>query len=62
LSYEHTFDFIGTSGVLCVTAAGEQMPSYFLFVTNPDPPRNSEQSFLAVRTPGRKQSTLSPAI
>jgi hypothetical protein len=47
LTYEYTSDATGTSGELYVTAAGEELPSYFLFGTETDPPPNSAQSFLA---------------
>jgi hypothetical protein len=30
-----------------VTAAGEELPAYFVFGTETDPPPNSQQSFLA---------------
>src|SRR5271165_655654 len=67
LTYEYTPDLIGTSGELYVTAAGEELPRYFLFGTETDPPPNSEQSFLAnwwfTSPHGRmKQSTLFPEI
>src|ERR1700730_13234862 len=47
LTYEFTPDSSGTSGQLYVTAAGEEVPAYFLFGTETDPPPNSQQSFLA---------------
>jgi hypothetical protein len=50
-----------------VTAAGEELPAYFLFGTETDPPPNSQQSFLAnwwfTGPEGRmKQSTSFPVI
>jgi hypothetical protein len=67
LSYEYTPDVTSTSGELYVTAVGEELPSYFLFGTETDPPPNSAQSFLAnwwFTTPHgqMKQSTLFPGI
>lgn len=67
LIYEYTPDSSGLSGELYVTAAGEDLPSYFLFGTETEPPPNSQQTFLAnwwfTGPEGRmKQSTLFPAI
>jgi len=67
LTYEYTPDATGTAGELYVTAVGEELPSYFLFGTETEPPPNSAQSFLAnwwFTSPyGRmKQSTLFPVI
>lgn len=67
LAYEYTPAPDGLSGELYVTAAGEELPSYFLFGTEAEPPLNSQQSFLAnwwfTGPEGRmKQSTLFPAI
>jgi hypothetical protein len=66
LTYEYTPAPDGLSGALYVSAAGE-LPSYFLFGTEAEPPPNSQQSFLAnwwFSSPeGRmKQSTLFPVI
>jgi hypothetical protein len=67
LTYEYTPDPSGLSGELYVAAAGEELPSYFLFGTETEPPPNSQQSFLAnwwfTGPEGRmKQSTLFPVI
>ena len=67
LTYEYTADLTGLAGELYVTAAGEELPAYFLFGTETEPPPNSQQSFLAnwwfTGPEGRmKQSTLFPAI
>jgi hypothetical protein len=67
LTYEYTSDPSGLSGALYVTAAGEELPSYFLFGTETEPPPNSRQTFLAnwwfTAPEGRmKQSTLFPVI
>jgi hypothetical protein len=67
LTYEYTPDPSGLSGALYVTAAGEELPSYFLFGTETEPPPNSRQTFLAnwwfTGPEGRmKQSTLFPVI
>ena len=67
LTYEFTPDSSGTSGQLYVTAAGEELPAYFLFGTETDPPPNSQQSFLAnwwfTGHGGKmKQSTSFPVI
>ena len=67
LTYEYTADSTGLAGELYVTAAGEELPAYFLFGTETEPPPNSQQSFLAnwwfTGPEGRmKQSTLFPAI
>ena len=47
LAYEFTPDSSHTSGQLYVTAAGEELPAYFLSGTETEPPANSQQSFLA---------------
>jgi hypothetical protein len=47
LTYEYTPDSSGAPGQLYVTAAGEELPAYFLFGSETDPPPNSQQSFLA---------------
>jgi hypothetical protein len=67
LTYEYTPDSSGASGQLYVTAAGDELPAYFLFGTESDPPPNSQQSFLAnwwFTGPGgrMKQSTSFPVI
>jgi hypothetical protein len=67
LADEYTPDPNGLSGALYVSAAGEDLPPYFLFGTETEPPPNSQQSFLAnwwfTGPLGRmKQSTLFPAI
>jgi hypothetical protein len=67
LTYEYTADPSGLSGQLYVTAAGEELASYFLFGTETEPPPNSPQIFLAnwwfTGPEGRmKQSTLFPLI
>jgi hypothetical protein len=67
LSYEFTPNQDGTSGQLYVAASGIDLPPYFLFGTETEPPPNSEQSFLAnwwFAAPGgrMKQSTTFPAI
>lgn len=67
LTYEFTPDAIGGSGELYVSAAGEDLPSYFLFGTETEPPPKSQQTFLAnwwfTGPEGRmKQSTLFPVI
>jgi hypothetical protein len=67
LTYEFTPDSSGTSGQLYVTAAGEELPAYFLFGTETDPPPNSQQSFLANwwftgHGSKMKQSTSFPVI
>jgi hypothetical protein len=67
LTYEYTPDASSLSGELYVSAAGEELPSYFLFGTETEPPPNSQQSFLAnwwfTGPEGRmKQSTLFPVI
>lgn len=67
LTYEYTADSTGLAGELYVTAAGEELPAYFLFGTGTEPPPNSQESFLAnwwfTGTEGRmKQSTLFPVI
>jgi hypothetical protein len=50
-----------------LTAAGDELPAYFLFGTETDPPSNSQQSFLAnwwfIGDAGKmKQSTSFPVI
>jgi hypothetical protein len=68
LTYEYTPDSSGVSGQLYVTAAGEELPAYFLFGTETEPPPNSQQKFLAnwwfTGDDGRrmKQSTSFPVI
>lgn len=67
LTYEYTLDASGFSGELYVSAAGVELPSYFLFGTGSEPPPNSQQTFLANwRFTGPfaqiKQSTLLPVI
>jgi hypothetical protein len=67
LTYQHTPDASGQSGQLYVSAAGEELPPYFLFGTETEPPPNSQQRFLAnwwfTGPEGRmKQSTLFPVI
>ena len=67
LTYEYTPDSSNASGQLYVTAAGDELPAYFFFGTETDPPPNSQQSFLAnwwfTGDSGRmKQSTSFPAI
>ena len=68
LTYEYTpVEAAGASGQLYVTAAGEELPAYFLFGTETDPPPNSQQSFLAnwwfTGDAGKiKQSTSFPVI
>jgi hypothetical protein len=67
LTYEYTPAPDGLSGELYATAAGEELPAYFLFGTETEPPPNLQQSFLAnwwfTGPEGRmKQSTLFPAI
>jgi hypothetical protein len=67
LTYQYTPDPIGTSSELYVAAAGQDLPAYFLFGTESDPPPNSQQSFLAnwwFTGDGSKmkQSTSFPAI
>jgi hypothetical protein len=67
LTYEYTPAPDGLSGEFYMSAAGEELPSYFLFGAAAEPPPNSQQSFLAnwwfTGPEGRmKQSTLFPAI
>jgi hypothetical protein len=68
LTYEYTpSETNGASGQLYVTATGEELPAYFLFGIENDPPPNSQQSFLAnwwfTGDAGKmKQSTLFPVI
>jgi hypothetical protein len=67
LTYEYSADPSRLSGEFYVTAAGEELPSYFLFGTETEPPPNSQQIFLAnwwfTGPEGRmKQSTLFPMI
>ena len=68
LTYEYTPAEAGdNSGQLYVTAAGDELPAYFLFGTETDPPFNSQQSFLAnwwfTGDAGKvKQSTSFPVI
>jgi hypothetical protein len=68
LTYQYTpGEASGASGQLYVTAAGEELPAYFLFGTEIDPPPNSQQSFLAnwwfSGDAGKmKQSTSFPVI
>ena len=67
LTYEYTSDPSGVSGQLYVTAAGGDLPAYFLFGTETDPLPNSQQSFLAnwwfTGYGGKmKQSTSFPVI
>ena len=67
LTYEYTPDSSELAGELYATAAGEELPAYFLFGAETEPPPNSQQSFLAnwwFTGPGGrvKQSTLFPAI
>jgi hypothetical protein len=67
LTYEFTPDASDDSGELFVSAAGEDLPSYFLFGTETEPPPNSQQTFSAnwwfTGPEGRmKQSTLFPVI
>jgi hypothetical protein len=67
LTYEYSPDWSGLSGQLYVSRAGEELPSYFSFGTETEPPPNSQQSLLAnwwfTDPEGRmEQSTLFPAI
>jgi len=68
LTYEYTSaEASGIVGQIYVTAAGEELPAYFLFGTETDPPLNSQQSFLAnwwfTGDAGKmKQSTSFPVI
>jgi hypothetical protein len=67
LTYEYTLAPDGLSGELYATAAGEELPAYFLFGTETEPPPTSQQSFLAnwwfTGPEGwMKQSTLFPVI
>jgi hypothetical protein len=67
LTYEYTTDSSGLAGDLYVSAAGEELLSYFLFGTETKPPPNSQQRFLAnwwfTGPLGQmKQSTLLPVI
>jgi len=67
LTYEYTPDSSDLSGELYVSAAGEDLPPYFLFGSETEPPPSSQQTFLTnwwfTGPEGRmKQSTLFPAI
>lgn len=67
LTYQYTPDSSGSSGDLYVTAGGAELPAYFLFGSETDPPPNSQQTFLAnwwfTGDAGRmKQSTSFPVI
>ena len=68
LTYEYTpVEASDASGQLYVAATGEELPTYFLFGIENDPPANTQQSFLAnwwfTGAAGKmKQSTSFPVI